>query len=381
MQQPWVRYGLKLKIKECHDLLVTLPRTSSVSIISAEHLHKELFTHAGAGTLIRRGYKISRYQGEELEYLDFDKIKALLEESDPEIVSGHQSCNQFFKSLNANDGVTVYCDASYDSLALISRSSGFPILEKFVVSKDGLLNNVNENVWDLMVKNEEKLSWVVSKNNPHLTWYFERAEGSYTFGNRSLFWYGLGPSESLENFIRKMVKIYSTRASSIFGTPQKSGNQFQKRQYSRYVQVRHSSTSMFSNRKKIGIVGARGHTGKELINLIDRHPELELTHVSSRELAGQHCAYYTKGNVKYTNIGPREINDVEPVDCWVMALPNGICKPFVDTILQNPNHPAIVDLSADYRFNPTWQYGVPELYQTRQKFRENSPKLISNPGW
>ena len=52
------------------------------------------------------------------------------------------------------------------------------------------------------------------------------------------------------------------------------------------------------------------------------------------------------------------------VDVWVMALPNGVCKPFVDTIdlVQNPNS-KIVDLSADYRFDTTgeWTYGLPEL--------------------
>ena len=40
-------------------------------------------------------------------------------------------------------------------------------------------------------------------------------------------------------------------------------------------------------KKTIGIVGARGHTGAELIRLIAGHPDLELAFVSSRELAGQ----------------------------------------------------------------------------------------------
>ena len=53
-----VKYGTKLKINEIKDLLMHLPRKSSVSIISAEHLHKELFTCSGSGTLIRRGYQI-----------------------------------------------------------------------------------------------------------------------------------------------------------------------------------------------------------------------------------------------------------------------------------------------------------------------------------
>ncbi len=58
LKEPWVKYGTKLKIKEIRELLLHLPRSTSVSIISADHLHKELFTHSGAGTLIRRGFKI-----------------------------------------------------------------------------------------------------------------------------------------------------------------------------------------------------------------------------------------------------------------------------------------------------------------------------------
>ena len=40
----------------------------------------------------------------------------------------------------------------------------------------------------------------------------------------------------------------------------------------------------------IGIVGARGHTGAELIRLIAGHPRFELAFVSSRELDGQRLA-------------------------------------------------------------------------------------------
>ena len=39
--------------------------------------------------------------------------------------------------------------------------------------------------------------------------------------------------------------------------------------------------------RTVGIVGARGHTGAELIRLVHGHPSLELAFVSSRELDGQ----------------------------------------------------------------------------------------------
>ncbi|KAG8927480.1 Protein arg5,6, mitochondrial, partial [Tulasnella sp. 417] len=61
MKESWVKYGTKLKLREIKELLDHLPRTSSVAIISADSLQKELFTDSGAGTLIRRGYKLFKH--------------------------------------------------------------------------------------------------------------------------------------------------------------------------------------------------------------------------------------------------------------------------------------------------------------------------------
>ena len=52
------------------------------------------------------------------------------------------------------------------------------------------------------------------------------------------------------------------------------------------------------------------------------------------------------------------------VDAWVMALPNGVCKPFVDAVdrgaaERKSEGSVIVDLGADYRFEEGWTYGLP----------------------
>jgi N-acetyl-gamma-glutamyl-phosphate reductase/acetylglutamate kinase len=61
-----------------------------------------------------------------------------------------------------------------------------------------------------------------------------------------------------------------------------------------------------------------------------------------------------------------------------MALPNGVCKPFVDAVNEAGKPDAvIVDLSADYRFDPAWTYGLPELVDRRNI--ANATR-ISNPG-
>src|SRR3712207_7806925 len=61
---------------------------------------------------------------------------------------------------------------------------------------------------------------------------------------------------------------------------------------------------------------------------------------------------------------------------WVMALPNGVCKPFVDAIERSGNQQSvIVDLSADYRFDDKWTYGLPELVPRRSE--EHTSELQS----
>src|ERR1700735_5183311 len=82
---------------------------------------------------------------------------------------------------------------------------------------------------------------------------------------------------------------------------------------------------MSTNRKRIGIVGARGHTGAELIRLIAGHPALELVFVSSRELDGQrvdaHVAEY-RGELRYSSPTHEELTGLG-ADVVILALPNG----------------------------------------------------------
>ena len=60
----------------------------------------------------------------------------------------------------------------------------------------------------------------------------------------------------------------------------------------------------------VGIVGARGHTGMELIKLIAGHPALRLAFVSSRELDGQRVADHGDayaGDLRYENLDPAAV--------------------------------------------------------------------------
>ena len=135
---------------------------------------------------------------------------------------------------------------------------------------------------------------------------------------------------------------------------------------------------MSMTKQHIGIVGARGHTGAELIRLVAAHPALELAFVSSRELDGQRVADQVDGftgELRYANLDPAAVA-AQNADVVVLALPNGKAAPYVEAIDKAKPETLIVDLSADYRFDERWYYGLPEL--TRGRWR--GEKRISNPG-
>jgi len=128
----------------------------------------------------------------------------------------------------------------------------------------------------------------------------------------------------------------------------------------------------------IGLVGARGHTGRELIRLISGHPELMLAYAVSREFAGRkvsEIAPEDKDECIFEALEPEEASR-RRADAVILALPDGAGAAYVEAFERRAPDKIIIDLSADRRFDDAWAYGLPELY--RDKIRGKS--RIANPG-
>jgi N-acetyl-gamma-glutamyl-phosphate reductase len=149
-------------------------------------------------------------------------------------------------------------------------------------------------------------------------------------------------------------------------------------------------------RVPVGIVGASGYGGVQLIRLLMEHPEVEIVYLGGDSSAGK----------PYTDLYPHLIHKVsltvEPIDVDVIAsrcevvflgLPNGIACDLAPTLVEKGCK--VLDLSADYRFRDldtytTWYkkdrtdqstakkavYGLPELYREEIK----TASLIGCPG-
>ena len=129
----------------------------------------------------------------------------------------------------------------------------------------------------------------------------------------------------------------------------------------------------------INLVGGRGYTGSELLRLIAGHPDMDLGMASSRSHAGQNlsstCDGWPDDGRVFTQLEPAGIS-AYPADAWILALPNGLADRWVEAIRAVFPDSVILDLSADYRFDPQWTYGLPERF--RDQIRHT--KLIANPG-
>ena len=129
---------------------------------------------------------------------------------------------------------------------------------------------------------------------------------------------------------------------------------------------------------KIGLVCARGYVGSELIRLLAAHPDFELAFVASRERDGQWVGPHEGldlGELRYCNPTPAQAAAMS-VDAMVLALPNGKAAEFVAALDAKASQAVVLDLSADFRFDDTWYYGLPELTRARAA----GQRRISNPG-
>ncbi len=135
--------------------------------------------------------------------------------------------------------------------------------------------------------------------------------------------------------------------------------------------------------RTVALVGARGHVGAELLTLLAEHPELSVVLAASREHAGVHVGDvlpHVDLDLSFESLDHHELAKyaarVVAIDAWLLALPNGLARPWVKAI--HAIHPGavIVDLSTDHRFDREWVYGLPEIHRSRLL----RARKIANPG-
>lgn len=187
MKQPWLHSGMKVKIQQIHDLLMDLPPSSSVSITRPDELAKELFTHRGSGTLVRRGERIRLHRS--WKTLDLKRLRALVESS----FGRKLARNYFDKTVPWR----VYCSEHYRAAIILTREEGMVHMDKFAVSDDAQGEGLGRAIWQVMHAENPQLFWRSRRGNPINEFYFANADGAIKDERWTVFWYGLQDWEAI----------------------------------------------------------------------------------------------------------------------------------------------------------------------------------------
>ena len=129
---------------------------------------------------------------------------------------------------------------------------------------------------------------------------------------------------------------------------------------------------------KVGILGAAGYTGGELIRLLVHHPEAEIVFANSESNAGNLVADVHEGLLGDTDLRFTDAMPFGEVDVVFFCFGHGKSEEFLKEHAI-PEHVRIIDLAQDFRIaSPThdYVYGLPEIHKEQiQKCQH-----LANPG-
>jgi acetylglutamate kinase len=191
MQQPWIDGGMRVKIEQIKDLLDGLPLASSVSITKPSELAKELFTHKGSGTLVRRGERVLRVTS--WDALDLVRLKDLIESA-----FGRRLLPDYFERTRL---LRAYVSENYRAAVILTDEGGQVYLDKFAVLDDAQGEGLGRAVWQVMREETPQLFWRSRRGNPVNAFYFAESDGCIKLAKWKVFWYGIDGFDVIEHCV------------------------------------------------------------------------------------------------------------------------------------------------------------------------------------
>lgn len=126
---------------------------------------------------------------------------------------------------------------------------------------------------------------------------------------------------------------------------------------------------------RVGVTGASGYAGIELMRILGRHPNVELAAVTSRSLEGKPVIedmpllrHIFSDDFKFIKSDPATQAKMDGIDLWFLALPHGVAAEYARELLAAGK--TVIDLSADFRL------GSLERYLEFYKVEHPAPDLL-----
>jgi len=192
MRQPWVEGGMRLKLEQIKQLLDGLPRASSVSITRPSELAKELFTHKGSGTLVRRGERV--LQGDRWEAFDLPRLRGLIESA-----FGRRLVPEYFERTRLH---RAYVSEHYRAAVILTAEDAGIYLDKFAVLDEAQGEGLGRAVWQEMRAQTPALFWRSRLDNPINVFYDAEADGCIKQPVWKVYWYGDAGFDRIERYVQ-----------------------------------------------------------------------------------------------------------------------------------------------------------------------------------
>ncbi|MGN2246307.1 acetylglutamate kinase [Frateuria sp. GZRR35] len=205
MAQPWIDGGMRLKIEQIADLLADLPLTSSVSITRPAELAKELFTHKGSGTLVRRGEKVLSFDS--WEGVDRARLRVLIESS-----FGRALVPDYFERTRP---YRIYVSENYRAAMILTQEEGMAYLDKFAVLDEAQGEGLGRAVWLVMREANPRLFWRSRHGNSINPFYDAECDGSLKQPRWKVYWYGIDDFRLIERCVAHCAHRLPTLADAL----------------------------------------------------------------------------------------------------------------------------------------------------------------------
>jgi acetylglutamate kinase len=173
-----------------------------VSITRPAELAKELFTHKGSGTLVRRGERVLR--ATDWSELDLPRLRGLIESA-----FGRRLLPDYFERTALH---RAYVSENYRAAVIltcedIGEGQGTPAdgglsekmtyLDKFAVLDEAQGEGLGRAVWQVMREETPRLFWRSRRGNPVNGFYWSESDGAIKQEKWKVFWYGLDAFEQI----------------------------------------------------------------------------------------------------------------------------------------------------------------------------------------
>lgn len=156
------------------------PPSFTVAVTSPLNVLRELFTVKGAGTLLRRGARITRHDG--WSGIDVPRLRGLLASS-----FGRPPADAFFGRTPSR----VYVEEGYRGCVILEETPLGAYLTKFAVSAEAQGEGIARDLWEAVIPEVPVVFWRARRLNPISEWYAKLCEGLMRVPAWTVYWKGL----------------------------------------------------------------------------------------------------------------------------------------------------------------------------------------------